>query len=78
VIGSEPYEFFSGTSMSSPHTTGTAALVASEFPGLLNKPVALKKVFVENGKPLSSTRGKTVTGDMVDARAAVTRDRGGS
>lgn len=65
-------EYFSGTSMSSPHTTGTVALAAGEFPGLLNRPAALKRLVMATGQPASLTQGKTVTGDIVNARRAVT------
>jgi subtilisin family serine protease len=65
-------EYFSGTSMAAPHTTGVAALAAGEFPGLLDSPTALKRLVMATGEPLASTRGKTVTGDMVNAQDAVT------
>ncbi len=65
-------EYFSGTSMSAPHTTGVAALAAGEFPGLLNRPDALKRLVMETGEPAPLTKGKTVTGDMANARKAVT------
>lgn len=65
------WKYFSGTSMATPHATGAAALAASTDSGLLNDPERLKSVLMDNGKPLSNTSGKTVTGDMVDAHAAV-------
>ncbi len=65
-------EYFSGTSMAAPHATGTAALAAGEFPGLLEKPSALKRLVMGTGQPLPATLGKTVTGDMVNAGRAVT------
>jgi subtilisin family serine protease len=63
----------SGTSMATPHATGAAALAASVNPTLLGDPAALKKVVMDGGKPLTATDGKTVTGDMVDAEAALRR-----
>lgn len=65
-------EYFSGTSMSAPHATGVAALAAGEFPELIDSPTALKRLVMATGQPLASTRGKTVTGDMVNADGAVT------
>ena len=71
TIGSDTYESWSGTSMAAPHAAGAAALVASEYPGLESRPLALKKAVMENGKPLPETRGKTATGRMVNAQKAV-------
>ncbi|MEJ7841686.1 MAG: S8 family serine peptidase, partial [Rubrobacter sp.] len=65
-------EYFSGTSMAAPHATGTAALAAGEFPNLLNRPSALKRLVMERGQPLPSTQGKTVTGDLANANNSVT------
>jgi hypothetical protein len=48
-----------------------AALAASVDPALLSDPVALKNHVMDTGKPLPATSGKSVTGDMVDAKAAV-------
>ncbi len=65
-------EYFSGTSMAASHATGTAALAAGEFPGLLERPSALRRLVMGTGQPLPATLGKTVTGDMVNAGRAVT------
>ena len=65
------YAYYNGTSMASPHATGVAALAASANPALLGNPDGLKKTIMDSGKPAPSTAGKTATGDMVDARAAV-------
>ena len=67
------WDFLNGTSMAAPHAAGAAALAASVNPALLNDPTALKKALMDGGKPASATDGKTVTGDMVDARAALGR-----
>jgi hypothetical protein len=58
--------------MSAPHTTGVAALAADEFPGLIERPTALKRLVMATGQPAPLTRGKTVTGDIVNADGAVT------
>jgi subtilisin family serine protease len=65
------WESWPGTSMATPHVTGVAALAVSVNPGLFNKPVDLKNLLMNTGKPLPATAGKTVTGDMADAKAAV-------
>jgi subtilisin family serine protease len=65
------WAYFNGTSMAAPHVTGAAALAASKYPSLKNNPVFFKKVLMDSGKRVSATVGKTVTGDMVDAQAAL-------
>ena len=74
TIGTPPdsEEYLSGTSMAAPHATGTAALAAGEFSGLIKRPAALKRLVMETGEAAPLTRGKTVTGDIVNARKAVT------
>jgi subtilisin family serine protease len=68
------YAYLMGTSMATPHAAGVAALAASVDPALLSDPVALKNHVMDTGKPLPATTGKSVTGDMVDAKAAVGDD----
>ena len=55
--------------MATPHVSGGAALVASKYPG--SSPTTLKSVVMSSGKKVSATTGKTVTGKMADARAAL-------
>lgn len=71
--GTRTYAFSSGTSMATPHATGAAAPVASVNPAALTSPIGLKNVLMSTGKPVSSTAGKSVTGKMIDAKAAVDR-----
>jgi subtilisin family serine protease len=71
TVPGNAYAYFSGTSMASPHAAGVAALAASDDPALLSDPVALKNHVMDTGKPVSAMAGITVTGDMVDAEAAV-------
>ena len=74
TVGTPPdsEEYLSGTSMSAPHTTGVAALAAGEFDGLIDRTTALKRLVMSTGQPAPLTRGKTVTGDLVNAGKAVT------
>jgi subtilisin family serine protease len=65
------WAFYNGTSMASPHVTGAAALVGSKTPSFLPRPLDLKKALMDTGKSVSSTAGKTMTGKMVDANAAL-------
>ncbi len=65
------WESWDGTSMATPHVSGVAALVASKYPTLLSQPKAIKKIIMDTGKPLAATAGKTVTGDMANAQAAL-------
>jgi subtilisin family serine protease len=71
AIPSNTYAHYQGTSMATPHAAGAAALAASVDPALLSAPVALKNHVMNTGKPLPAMAGITVTGDMVDAEAAV-------
>ncbi|MEI6693901.1 MAG: S8 family peptidase [Actinomycetes bacterium] len=63
------YAWLDGTSMATPHVTGTAALVLST--DISQSASAIKARIMNNTRSLSSLSGKTVTGGLVDAQAAV-------
>ena len=58
-----------GTSMATPHVTGTAALMLALAPQLT--PAQLKQVILATADPLPSLDGKTVTGGRLNAGSAV-------
>lgn len=64
------YVWMSGTSQAAPHVTGTAALILSQYPQL--SALQVKERILNSVKPLPSLQGKTVSGGMVDAYAALT------
>lgn len=63
------YYYMTGTSMSAPMVTGVAALVYSHFAGI--SLLKVKDIILSTAKPLASLSGKTVTGGMLDAAAAL-------
>lgn len=69
------YEYFSGTSMATPHVSGVAALVWAQEPALTAK--SLKQRLLDTAKHISGLSGKTKTGGIVDAYAALTNRSSG-
>lgn len=61
--------YFSGTSMAAPHVTGVAALVESVQPSFTA--AQLRGRILSTVRPLAAVNGRTVTGGLVDAAAAV-------
>lgn len=64
------YDSWSGTSMATPHVSGVAALLWSNEPSLTA--AQIKQQLLVTARPVSGLRGKTRTGSMVDAYAALT------
>lgn len=63
------YAFMSGTSMAAPMVTGTAAMLYSYRTDLPLS--AIKPVLISSARPLPSLTGKTVSGGLLDACAAL-------
>ncbi len=63
------YSFFSGTSMASPHATGTAALLSAQNPNLTVQ--QLKSLLIFNGDLIPSLSGKTLTGRRLNVRKSL-------
>jgi subtilisin family serine protease len=68
------YATFSGTSMAAPHVTGTIALLAAANPAA--SATAIRGAILSTTRPLAALAGKTVTGGLLDAAAAVRAIRG--
>jgi len=62
--GSE-YEYNDGTSFATPHVSGLAALLLSQDPSLTV--AELKSLIMDNGDPVASLSGKTVSGKRINA-----------
>jgi subtilisin family serine protease len=63
------YGYKSGTSMASPHVAGVAALLESQNPGA--GAAELKRSILRNADRVSDLKGKTVTGDRLNAARAL-------
>jgi subtilisin family serine protease len=65
------YYYLDGTSMASPHVAAIAALVGSQTPGLLDTPTGLKQRILATAKNVGDTGGRTLTGRVASAAAAI-------
>lgn len=63
------YGTYSGTSMATPHVTGSAALYAAAYPAASARQV--RDVILSAARPTSSLTGKTATGGRLDVGALV-------
>lgn len=70
--GTNEYKSFSGTSMATPHVTGAANLLLTEFPEMSNE--ELKSRLMNTGDSVESLQGKTVSGKRLNANNAMETD----
>jgi len=63
------YGTYSGTSMATPHVTGTVALYAAAFPNA--SAADIRQAILSSAAPTSSLAGKTVTGGRLNVAAAL-------
>ena len=63
------YQSFSGTSMATPHVSGVAGLIVSEYPEISNEELKARLMETVDKKP--QLEGKMVTGGRVNAFAAL-------
>ena len=63
------YGNYSGTSMATPHVTGTVALYASAYPNA--SAAGIRQAILSAATPTSSLAGKTVTGGRLNVAAAL-------
>ena len=68
------YAYLSGTSMSTPHVAGIAALLKAQDPS--RTAIEIKQIIMDTVDPLPSLQGKIVTGGRVNAASALNFDRG--
>ena len=64
------YDYYNGTSMATPHVTGTVALLYSIFPG--KTAAEIKSRILNNVDPLASLSGKVATGGRLNLNTAAT------
>lgn len=64
------YDSYNGTSMAAPHVSGVAALIRSRFPTA--GAAEMRSRLMATTRPLASLAGRSVTGGIVNAQAALT------
>ncbi len=72
IISTTPgntYSSYSGTSMATPHVTGTVALYASKYPNATAQEI--RNAILSTASQTTSLAGKTVTGGRLDVSAAL-------
>ncbi|MDX1250782.1 MAG: S8 family serine peptidase [Gammaproteobacteria bacterium] len=69
MCSSSGYRFASGTSMATPHVSGAAALVRSQFPAL--GAVEIKNLLMSSVDKVPALTGRTVTGGRLNVARAV-------
>ncbi|MDR4949950.1 S8 family serine peptidase [Neobacillus cucumis] len=63
------YQYMSGTSMATPHVTGSAALVLATHPSYTA--ANIKQALMDTSKKLSTLTGKVVSGGLINVGSAV-------
>lgn len=63
------YDSWSGTSMATPHVSGVAALMFSQYPDMTN--LQVKDLILKTARPLKTLKNKVKTNGLVDAHAAL-------
>jgi subtilisin family serine protease len=68
LIRGAPYEYIDGTSMAAPVVSGVVALIAAANPAAT--PMLIRDILLSTVTPLSSLKGKVVSGGLADAYSA--------
>lgn len=63
------YDSWSGTSMATPHVSGVAGLMFSQYPEMTN--LQVKDLILKTARPLKGLKNKVKTAGLVDAYAAL-------
>lgn len=74
TIPGNSYGYMTGTSMAAPMVTAAAAMVYSHYPDITLADV--KEILLSTARPLNSLAGRTLTGGMLDAGAALSFNTG--